>query len=646
MRKKWALCLGAALAIGAIGAACWPRHPRSVANRVFPVEALDEASGPSHTLAVGRFRGEPLAFIADEDSNTVLSFSLTSMTLVGRTAVPGKPSSVRRLDTGELAVTLRDQGKVVFLRAETEGLALVHTVAVCAEPVSTHAFGDSLFVVCAWEHALDTVSIARHALTAHIDLGREPRAVVPDSDGDYLYFSHAVGSRLSIVERATGKVREQSLNERVERIAPIAAREVFSFGEWGFWGSADVSSFGNDFNEPRDSRERSSSQGFSLAYLPDERHGGGQVFVPEVLVATTPAQEGTATTMRTSGYGFGGVARRRMGPALPRVASVTATRAGQTTLDSTPVLESRCLLPRAAVTTKDGRVLVACVGIDAVLEYDGRSRATHERSDTKVSPGPNGIAVVFGRAIVWSAFSHVLTRFDLDDPKATTVFASDRKEHAATPFELGRQIFHATDKPEISADGRACASCHPDGRDDGLVWSSPDGPRQTPTLAGRLSATAPFGWTGNAQTVRAHLGSTLQRLGGNGLNDKAQYALLTYLSKMAPPPAHSAIPSAESAIARGKAVFTSYDAGCSGCHDPDHGFTDGTRHDVGSKTRDDVGKVFETPSLLHVGGTAPYFHDGRFRTLEDLLTNSPHMADLSSRPTHDLEDLASYLRSL
>ena len=30
----------------------------------------------------------------------------------------------------------------------------------------------------------------------------------------------------------------------------------------------------------------------------------------------------------------------------------------------------------------------------------------------------------------------------------------------------------------LSGDGRACASCHPDGRDDGLVWSTPNGPRQ------------------------------------------------------------------------------------------------------------------------------------------------------------------------
>ena len=38
----------------------------------------------------------------------------------------------------------------------------------------------------------------------------------------------------------------------------------------------------------------------------------------------------------------------------------------------------------------------------------------------------------------------------------------------------------------ISADGRVCASCHPDGREDGVAWVTPEGPRQTPMLAGRL----------------------------------------------------------------------------------------------------------------------------------------------------------------
>jgi cytochrome c peroxidase len=162
-------------------------------------------------------------------------------------------------------------------------------------------------------------------------------------------------------------------------------------------------------------------------------------------------------------------------------------------------------------------------------------------------------------------------------------------------------------------------------------------------LAGRLADTAPFGWTGAANTVREHLAQTLARLGGTGLDDKSLYALLTYLARMARPPSLSA---QDARVLNGKRIFESYDVGCSGCHDPEHGFTDGERHNVGSGTRDDRLRSFETPSLRYVGGTAPYFHDGRFATLEDLLRNSPQMADAARLSDGEIADLAAFLRTL
>ena len=56
---------------------------------------------------------------------------------------------------------------------------------------------------------------------------------------------------------------------------------------------------------------------------------------------------------------------------------------------------------------------------------------------------------------------------------------------------------------------------------------------------------------------------------------------------------------------------------------------------------------FDTPSLRFVGGTAPYFHDGRFATLEDLLMNPGgrmgHTLHLSRR---DALALTAYLETL
>ena len=42
-------------------------------------------------------------------------------------------------------------------------------------------------------------------------------------------------------------------------------------------------------------------------------------------------------------------------------------------------------------------------------------------------------------------------------------------------------------------------------------------------------------------------------------------------------------------------------------------------HDVKSKTDIDREAGFNTPSLRFLAGRAPYYHDGRFETLSDLL---------------------------
>jgi len=43
-----------------------------------------------------------------------------------------------------------------------------------------------------------------------------------------------------------------------------------------------------------------------------------------------------------------------------------------------------------------------------------------------------------------------------------------------------------------------CASCHPEGNDDGHTWNFSDvGPRRTPMLRGGLPGTEPFHWSGD-----------------------------------------------------------------------------------------------------------------------------------------------------
>jgi mono/diheme cytochrome c family protein len=99
---------------------------------------------------------------------------------------------------------------------------------------------------------------------------------------------------------------------------------------------------------------------------------------------------------------------------------------------------------------------------------------------------------------------------------------------------------------------------------------------------------------------------------------------------------------------RGRQIFLSAEAGCGSCHSAGQGvFTDTERHDVKSRVGIDAVSEFDTPSLLYIGGTAPYFHDGRYASLAALVNGVDgtmgHTAQLDEAQR---ADLLTYLQSI
>jgi cytochrome c peroxidase len=284
-----------------------------------------------------------------------------------------------------------------------------------------------------------------------------------------------------------------------------------------------------------------------------------------------------------------------------------------------------CLLPRAAAAVGD-RLFVTCLGSDELVELDGRAQNAAEfiRRRVQVPRGPLGLAVHDGRAVVMSQFDRAVSIVAVDNAKAApiTIALSRPAGEVDAVFERGRQMFHDTFDPRISKDGRACASCHPDGREDGFTWSTPDGPRQTISLAGRLPNAAPYGWFGDHGSLRNHLTHTVSRLGGQGFDTKDLAdldALATYITRMKAPVASPNFASKE-LIRKGRELFHDAAQGCGDCHA--EGGTDRTRHDIGTGRELEARFSFDTPSLMSIVGSAPYFHDGRYKSLDDLLAKA------------------------
>jgi cytochrome c peroxidase len=147
--------------------------------------------------------------------------------------------------------------------------------------------------------------------------------------------------------------------------------------------------------------------------------------------------------------------------------------------------------------------------------------------------------------------------------------------------------------------------------------------------------------------MRKSLTVTLQ---GKEPSDEDVQAMLAYLKTLRPPPNPNRRQdgSLTPAAVRGERVFRSDRAGCADCHAGPY-FTDGLVHDVGLGSPTDRYEGFNTPSLVDVYRRVLLLHDGRAKSLDELLTG-PHDPDkvtgLGPLSEAQLRDLIAYLRSL
>jgi DNA-binding beta-propeller fold protein YncE len=582
----------------------------------------------SGAVALARAGKTTIAYIADADEPALRTVDVDTGREIATTALHGRPEQALVLADGRVAVTLRGANAVEILEPAPEpasALASRCVIDTPAEPVALATTPDdaTLLVTTGWAHTLLLLDAATLAERFRVELAREPRAVVVSDDGARAFVSHVVGAKMSVVDLSKdARPRTIDLRARLDDGA-----------KW----RASVKDL------------RDGCQGFALAK--SDRELPGRIFAP--MVSVEPGD----TRRPSSGYGDpGGAVATETGetPVVDASAERALTRTIFASRSLRAGIKPECLLPRASAYHA-GSLYVSCLGIDAVVELDARA-IDPSRAETRrwpVASGPTGLAVDHAgrRMVVFSQFDRQVDVIDLRDQGTALAHVSLSRGTGPMPdadLALGRRLFHQTHETKISKDGRACASCHPDGREDALTWSTPDGARQTPMLAGRLVETAPYGWLGANAGLQDHVKQTFTRLGGTGLSDKELTALLSYVRSIEPPTGRALPAEAhrEELLARGRALFSSSEAACSTCHVPALAFSDGAKHDLRA-TPGSSDKPFDTPSLKFVSGTAPYFHDGRYATLDDLLAAPDHAMGHVLQLSHDDRvALAAYLESL
>jgi cytochrome c553 len=503
--------------------------------------------------------------------------------------------------------------------------------------------GSTLLVTSVANQELVAVDTATMQIKWRVELAPEPRAVAVSPEGRWALVGFLTSEAVARVE--LGNPTDGHVDRHVDwhALSPRDHVEVESEEvEWGDSHIVRTVEAGSRFDVPNDIGRRHVRNVFALAFV-----GDGIAVVAHQLA--TSQMELLPDAERRDSYGGGAAG---IAPIEYRFA-----RIGEPAVDGLVDVDQHDLSvhqPRALAYDPVRDVLyVGGYGDDelAAIGSASRERPTMLWSASLgggAACGLDGIAIAGEHVWAHCELARRVVRIDLQPgrrvatpveskawvrgPELAASLRSDQVERGAELFRRGESF--------MLGNALACASCHPEGRSDALSWRLGRSILQTPMLAGRVDETGPYKWTGEDSSLRESFAHTLERIGGfpDSLTSGDFSALAAYVTSL-PKPRPPSVADPE-ALARGRALF---ERDCAICHAGDK-TTDRERHEFTTTLR----KV-DTPSLIGLAHTAPYYHDGSAIDLATLLDDrgSIHdMVDTSGLTADERRDLITFLESL
>jgi cytochrome c peroxidase len=221
--------------------------------------------------------------------------------------------------------------------------------------------------------------------------------------------------------------------------------------------------------------------------------------------------------------------------------------------------------------------------------------------------------------------------------------------------------------------GVSCSTCHVNGASNsaffipglstrhgnldttGAIFNPPAddhvlNPLTIPSLRGARFL-APYGHDGRQPSLRMFVRNVIvDEFGGAEPSAPILDAMVAYIEdiEFLPNPrvtSEGRLTTRNSAAARrGEALFVRpfpHDPAlsCAACHAPANHFVDHRKHDVGS------GGAFKTPTLMNADSNAPYFHDGRYSTYDEVVRHFDRQYSLGLSAANR-SDLTAYLAAV
>ncbi|MDX1934381.1 MAG: c-type cytochrome [Capsulimonadales bacterium] len=580
---------------------------RFVAASAAPVASDVDPSPIDLALVPGR----PRVIVLNHTADTASLVDWEQGTVLSTVPVGKRPFGIAVSRDGRSAlVTNRDADSVTVLSPDGDTLTVTRTFSVGPEPrgVAWHPNGTTAFVALASADAVAQIDVAKGIVTRRLPVGQEPWHLALTPDGTRLAVGNSRGRTVTVIDTATGQERFgiKVLGRNLRHIA------ISPDGEWAYF--PNISERGQGVT--RENIDRGWVVGNRLTRIP--------------LNAPGPRE---AITLDIRSDAVGDVDGIALSPDGKRLA---LTAAG-----THEILSMR--LPDLPFVSYGGPgdhldpALLADADRFRRIKVGGRPLGITFAPDGKTLLVANYLRNAV--QVVDTATGSVVRAIPLGGPKTPSL------------ARRGEALF--TDATRSFGNWYSCGSCHVEGTENGaLVDTFNDGSlgtlKRTPTLAG-VTDTAPWTWHGwrtdLRKLIRDSFTTTMQ--GRDPEPDEIE-AVFAYLKTVQPRrnPNRSPDGALTASAKRGETVFGA--KGCVSCHTAPL-YTGAQVVEIGTGMPGDAYKGFNPPGLRGVYRRPPYLHDGRAKTLEEVVTREHRPSQLTGKPDctpQETADLVAFLRSL
>jgi YVTN family beta-propeller protein len=571
-----------------------------VAGPPAPPPAVDRSPSDLALSADGRW-----AVTANTTSDTASLVDLQTGKVAAEAAVGKRPFAVALTRDGTRAlVTNWLSDSVTLLAVSPQGLRAVSTAPVGDEPrgVVIDPKSQRAYVALGGEDAVAVLELPSLKPAGRVSVGTEPWHLALSPNGDRLAAGNTRSQSVSVIDTGTLKV-DYAVPLRGHNLRHLA---VSPDGLWAYVPHIAQRGFGTS----RENIDNGWVVASRLSRVPLDGAGPREAIALDLRGRAVGDADGVAIS--------------------PDGQSLAVTAAGTHEL-----LLYRQPLP-----------FVAYGGPADHIEPELLSDSRRFR---RVPLGGRPLGAVFTpdgtRVVVANYLASALqgVGFDAGTITSTSPLGAAPQTSLA---RRGEALFH--DAGRSFNQWYSCGTCHTEGHTNGASFDTlNDGrygnPKKTLSLRG-VTRTGPWTWHGwQTDLAESAHNSLTKSMQGPEPSPADLEALMAYLKTLEYVPAPTRRPAE---VKRGEGLFLA--KGCAACHAPPDYTTAGV-FTVGLEAPDDAYKGFSAPALRGVGRRAPYLHDARAKTLEEVLNRHHRPSQLTGKSDFtpaELGDVVEFLKSL